>query len=131
MKHLLLKYFSPEDVLYIQLGSKKASIGDEEFQEDVILFRNPESTKQVLGIEIQQFTEFKDNYLQINKNERIDFSEPLKKIRMLISLRDIMFDDPKQFEETLEQWGIKIIKKKSEAPKSISIQTPCPAALHC
>ena len=131
MKNLLLKYFSPEDVLYIQLGNKKSSIGDEEFQEDVVLFRNPDNAKQVTGIEIQQFNEFKENYIQIDKKIRIDFAEPLKKIRMLISLRDIMFTDPKQFEETLEQWGIKIIKKTQDAPTSISIQSPCPTALHC
>lgn len=127
MKQITLSYFSLEDVLFINISKEKSVIGDQEFQEDVILYRGTD--KKVIGIEVQKFTEFKESKIQINQNRTVDMSVPFNKIRMLISLRDIMFSDPIQFEETLKEWGIDILKERLTPPKDISIKEPCPDCL--
>ena len=123
---LFFNYSITTDNLYIQLSDKKSSVGHDDFQDNVILYRD--ESKKIVGIEILNFNNLKESLIKLGKNERIDFSEPFQKIRMLISLRDIMFADPEQFEDTLKQWGIQIIKEKEEPPQNIYYQTPYPEA---
>ncbi len=127
MKSLDLSYFSEEDVLYIEI-SKEKGIGDEEYQEDLILYRNKQN--KVVSIEIQHFSEFKESKIKISEKKEIDLFKSLEKIRMLISLRDIMLSDPKQFEETLRAWGFQVIKEKEESPKNILIRETYSEALY-
>ena len=121
METITIKYFSDEDVLFIPTSAEKSSIGDEEYQSNVILYRNTKN--HLLAIEIQNFSKFKENKVQVSVHNQIDFSESFKKVKMLISLRDIIFSDPTQFEATLKEWGIEIVKEQKNLPKNISIKT--------
>jgi len=101
-KEIIFKYFSPSDILYIQFVNKKQSIGDEEFQDEVILFRDPNS-KEVISVEIINFIKsFKDNFIQITKTEAKDFYKEFRFLRAIISLQDIILSDPEEFEKTMK-----------------------------
>lgn len=114
-----MKYFFNEDVLYISLSDQKSSIGDEDYQENVVLYRYK---KKVVGIEINNFTDFKETLIKISSSQTLNFAESFKRIKMVISLRDIIIDDPEQFEETMKIWGFKNIKKENlEAMKEINL----------
>lgn len=124
-KELILKYFSPSDILYIQFVNKKQSIGDEEFQDEVILFRDPNS-KEVIGVEIINFTKsFKDNFIQITKTEAKDFHKEFRFLRAIISLQNIILSDPEEFEKTMEIWGYKRIKQSSFGSDKIELPFDC------
>jgi len=124
MKNITITYFSNEDVLFIPVSDEKSPIGDEEYQDDVVLFRN--TNDEITGIEIQKFSLFKENKIKIGKHHHIDFKDTFTKVRMLMSCRDIMFSDPKQFEQTMKEWGIEIIKGDESRPKNIHINTKLP-----
>jgi len=124
-KSLILKYFSPSDILYIQFVNKKQSIGDEEFQDGVILFRDSNS-KEVIGVEIINFRKsFKDNFIQITKTEAKDFYKEFRFLRAIMSLQDIMISDPEEFEKTMEIWGYKRIKQSSFESDKIELPFDC------
>jgi uncharacterized protein YuzE len=113
-----IKYFSEEDVLYIPLSDKKSLIGDEDFQDNVILYK---IDNEVVGIEIQNFSEFKETTLRISNKKVLDLTEPFKAIKMVISLFDIIEDDPKQFKDTLEAWGFKFSDKLPDVPATFNM----------
>lgn len=108
-----MRYFFPSDNLYIELSNKKSPLGDEEFQDDVILHRDPKSN-EIVGIEILHFKDFTklNNYVQISKNKVIDMSTHFRFLRAFISLQDIMFIDPDEFEKIMIGWGYKKIKNQ-------------------
>jgi len=106
-----MKYFFDEDVLYITLGKEKSLIGDEDYQENVVLYRY---NRKVVGVEIHNFTTFNETLIKISSTETLNLAEPFKRIKMVISLRDIIIDDPQQFEETMKMWGFKKVEKGSK-----------------
>ena len=110
MKKIEIKYFLPEDVAYITLSKNKSSIGDEEYQPDVILYRND---NELVGIEIQNFYSGKIDKIKVSDKDAIDFTIPFRVCRMFISLQDIMDTDKKQFEETLAAWNILPMEDKN------------------
>jgi uncharacterized protein YuzE len=104
-------YFFEEDVLYIPLGNDKSPIGDEDFQNSVVLYKLDE---KVVGIEIQKFSKFKEDQIIIGQSDVLDLTIPFKRLRMVISLRDIIRTDPEQFQETMKIWGF---EKLNDIPK--------------
>lgn len=113
MKTLIkITYFSNEDVLFIPLKDKTSSVGDEDYQEGVVLFRDKKN--EVVAIEIQHFSTFKKNKISICDDCTLDLKDVFLKVRMLISCRDIYETDPLQLEETLKEWGMNIKKDKKE-----------------
>lgn len=123
MKKLKFKYFFEEDVLYISLSNKKSAIGDEDYQENVVLYRSDDA-KEIIGIEILNFTHFKENKIKIKPKDCIDFSFQFQKIKMFISLRDIMYNDPQQFEETLREWGFIKAPEANRDPNHLFLSLP-------
>jgi uncharacterized protein YuzE len=117
-----ITYFFKEDVAYISLCELKSSIGDEDFQGGVVLYRD--SKNKITGIEILKFSNFKESKIILSANESIDFTTTFRELHMLISLRDIMFDDPVQFESTCKEWGIRVQKISSKLNQSPSINVP-------
>jgi len=117
-----LTYFIKEDVAYISLGNHKSSVGDEDFQDGVVLYRG--SKNKITGIEILKFSNFKKSKIIISADESIDFTTTFRELHMLISLRDIMFDDPEQFESTCKAWGLRVQKISSKLNQSPSINVP-------
>ena len=118
MKTLEFEYLVSSDILYIKLSRKKSSIGDEEFEDDVIIFREPK-TKKILGIEILNFLKFSNNYIQISKKEGIDFTKPFNIVRAFALLQENFIENPTEFDKTIkeifENWGYKLNKLKSPA----------------
>lgn len=114
-------YFSGEDVAYLSLCDKKSMIGDEDYQDGVVLYRDEKG--DVVGIEILNFSLLKENKIQLSDKDYADFTTTFRELHMLISLRDIMIDDPKQFNDTCEEWGIKVqlITEKFNSTPSIKI----------
>ncbi len=127
MKKTEIEYFSQEDVAYIHLSAKKSLVGNEEFQDDVILYRIED---ELVGIEIQNFYRSKTDTIKISDTKSLDFTKQFQIMRMLISLRDIIHNDPDQFKETLAEWGINIIEKtalkKFENTRKMDIMVPSP-----
>lgn len=119
MKELI--YFSVEDVAYISFCDKKSMIGDEDFQDGVVLYRDTKNN--IIGIEILNFSVFKENKIQLSESEFADFSTTFKELHMLISLKDIMENDPEQFNATCKEWGINVqlIGKNLNPPPPINI----------
>ncbi len=86
MKILRFKYFFPTDNLFIQTSEKKSPIGTDDFQYDVVLFRE-DKTNDIVGIDISHFMEFDEDRIQISKEEAIDFQREFKVLRELIKLQ--------------------------------------------
>jgi len=107
MKTIKITYFLSEDTASISFCDEKSMVGDEEFQEGVILYRKAD---KIVGIEILSFTSFKEDHIFVAEKTFMDFSDTFKQLRMLISLRDIVDTDPQQFEETCREWGIQVNK---------------------
>jgi len=108
---ITLKYFPPTDNLYIQFGNKKSAVGDDDFQDDIMLFRDSK-TGRIFGIEIMEFSKFEGNYIQISENEVMDFSIPFTFIRKMIiyfkeltNLQNKIFPEPKEVEEFMKICG--------------------------
>lgn len=120
-----IKYFLEEDVLFIPLNNKKSPIGDEDYQDNVVLYKDIKNPSEINSIEILNFSNFEGNIIQIDKDKAIDFSEQFRPVRMFISLKDIMYNDPTQFEETLKIWGFKKVKEETPS-KSFSVPTRIP-----
>jgi len=75
------EYFPKEDVMYIALHDLKPSImvAENELQDSVILYKG---NKKVLGIEIQNFSKFRDFEIILSKKKTLDLSyvfEPITK----------------------------------------------------
>ena len=117
-----ITYFFKEDVAYISLCDRKSSVGDEDFQDGVVLYRD--SKGKATGIEILSFSNFKESKIILSASKSIDFTTTFRELHMLISLRDIMFDDPVQFESTRKEWGIRVQKISSKLNQSPSINVP-------
>lgn len=109
MKEILFKYFVPTDTLYIELSKNRSNVGDIEYQDNVILFRD-EKTENITGIEILNFNSFKENVIKVSDTEVKELTEPFRFVRMFISLQDIRGTD--EFDKTLEAWGYKKIRMK-------------------
>ena len=109
MKQFIFKYFFPTDNLYIQIGKKKSLCGDDEFQDDIVLFRDRD-TSELVGINIMHFTKSKIDRIQTTKNGGIDFSFPFRLIKVLVSLEDIRETEPEEFERNLKIFGYDIRK---------------------
>ncbi len=129
MKKYTMKYFFNEDVLFIPLCDDKSPVGDEDFQENVVLYKDTNDTQKVVSIEILNFSNFKEDKIKIGSDKTFDFTNLFKPVRMFLSLRDIMFDDPEQFEETLKIWGFKKVskKKKESNQKDFILEKSIPA----
>jgi hypothetical protein len=110
MKDIIFKYYSDEDILFIQLSNKKTSIGSNDFEEGVTIFRNPKDKKDILAIEIIDFSNYKSDKVQLEKNTKVNFAPAFQKIRMFSSLHDIA--GSAEFEETLKIWGFKKVENK-------------------
>jgi len=119
----IISYFVKEDVLYIPLSDTKSSIGDEDYQAGVVLYRDENDPRKVLAIEISNFSSFRENKITISQNTCADFTTEFRELHMLISLRDIMFNDSEQFYETCKEWGIsvKILNNKLNESNEINI----------
>jgi uncharacterized protein YuzE len=128
MESITLTYFTAEDVLYIPLKNENSSIGDEEYQDDVTLYRN--DSNEIVAIEIQKFSMFNENEIKVCSDKVIDLKTSFEKIRMFISCRDIIDTDPEQFEQTLKEWGIEVIKEDDDgSTKSVAVETKAPSEL--
>jgi uncharacterized protein YuzE len=116
-------YFFKEDVAYISLCDEKSMIGDEDFQEGVVLYKN--NSNDIIGIEILNFTTFQENKIQLAENKFLDFTKTFKELHILISFRDII-DDPEQFLATCKEWGInvEVINNKLHSSTSINMSIP-------
>ncbi len=122
MNKIEITYFFKEDVTYISLCDEKSSIGDEEFQDGVVLYRG--DNNKVSGVEILNFSGFKESKITLSVEQSLDFTTTFRELHMLISLRDIMFVDPEQFESTCKEWGIRVQKISSKLDESPSINIP-------
>lgn len=71
MKKMKMKYCEPIDNLYIAFSDKRSMVGSEEFQSGVVLYRDSGS-KELIGIEIMNFTEFNENPIRISSDEALD-----------------------------------------------------------
>lgn len=110
MKPFVFKYFFPTDNLYIQIGRKKSACGDDEFQDDIVLFRDIK-TSELVGIDIMHFSKSKTSKIKTSEGSGIDFTIPFRLIKALVSLEDIRLSDPDEFEKVLAIWGYKIRRK--------------------
>lgn len=113
MKDINFKYFFPTDILYIELSDRKSPVGDQDFQDNVILYKALKS-KKVLSVEILHFKDFKKNHIQISQNKAIDFSGPFRFLRAFLSLQGIIITEPEEFKRIMSIWGYKIKKLENE-----------------
>jgi hypothetical protein len=75
--------------------------------------------KNVVEIEIHNFSKFKEDHVIIAPNDVIDLSTQFRRIKMVISLLDIILTDPEQFEETMKAWGFKRINRLVKSPSKL------------
>jgi uncharacterized protein YuzE len=113
-----MKYFFDEDILYIPLSKEKSLIGDEDYQDNVVLYKH---NKKVVGIEIHGFSSFQETLIKISSSETLNLAEPFKRIKMVISLRDIIIEDPQQFEENMKMWGFRKVESISKSIPEIGL----------
>ena len=129
-----ITYYFKQDIVYISLSADESTIGDEDFQDGVILLRDQESN--IVGIEIIDFTSFKEDKIRASEEECWDLSKVFLEIRMLISLRDIMFSyyekEKREFEDTCKAWGIQTptVSTASERSPYFSFQIEDIPLLH-
>lgn len=76
----------------------------------MVIFRD-QGTNEITGIEILNFSYYKEDFVQITKKKALRFTTPFKIIRMIKSLKDIWGTE--EYEDTLKEWGFRKIDKDS------------------
>ena len=122
-----LQYFVKENVLFISLCEEKSSMGDEDYQEGVVLYKDEKEHRKIVAIEVLNFTDFKENVIRVSDEQSIDFTSAFRQLRMLISLRDIMFEDQQQFLSICKEWGINVEIMNNKLHNSSEISVPLSA----
>lgn len=121
MNNIIFKYYYEEDNLYIQFSRKKSPIGDEEFQDGVILFRDNKGI--LVGIEIYNYSDFTETKIKIDSSKYVDFKEPFGLIKQFITVAELRESYPQLWKEFLENSGFEKVKEKDKT-SPIKIRFP-------